>query len=469
MTKEILENLKQQIKSHNDAATALRDKYADAPQDMPQETLQDIQGHIGKVQELRAQVDIQEQLADNKDYLAQSAGVKASHHGFMPEAPGGGDVPVDGKSWREYTYKTLVSHPQLGLIPEEKSIRFNVPLAVEHKDYPDLFEAYLRKGRNSLSTKDQKTLTEGIDNAGGFLVPPDYHVELIKKVATMATVRPNARVVQTSRDVAQWPKVIYNDNDEYTSGVRLTWSGSENPATTSHRVTDPVFGMHNIPVNTAMASMPVSLNLLEDSAFDVMGLGAELFAEAFALGENDAFWNGSGVARPTGILTAANTTTDAADHIINITAATANVVNPDEIIDIAYALPAQYERNAKWYFNKTSERDIRKLKDSTSDYLWPVRNQVGSLGVVPGDILGFPIVRDEFLPDLAVTASADTFPILFGDLRGYMIVDRVGLSLQRVNEPYVEQNFTVLLGRKRVGGKVVAPWMMRAYKSLNST
>ena len=95
---------------------------------------------------------------------------------------------------------------------------------------------------------DRKTLTEGTDGAGGFIIPPDFQAEIIRKTLTLTQIRANAMVIQTSRDVAQWPKVSYTTDDKYTSGVRLTWPGESPASATVHRVTDPVFGLYSIPV-----------------------------------------------------------------------------------------------------------------------------------------------------------------------------------------------------------------------------
>jgi HK97 family phage major capsid protein len=132
------------------------------------------------------------------------------------------------------------------------------------------------------------------------------------------------------------------------------------------------------------------------------------------------------------------------------------------LIDLAYALPPQYERNAKFYMEKATEKVIRKLVGTTSgEYEWPVVNQVGALGTVQSALLGFPIVREQFVP--AVTT--DSYSVIFGDLTGYLVLDRVGLSLQRLDELYAETNITLLLARRRVGGQLIEPWKVKVQKT----
>jgi hypothetical protein len=50
-----------------------------------------------------------------------------------------------------------------------------------------------------------------------------------------------------------------------------------------------------------------------------------------------------------------------------------------------------------------------------------------------------------------------------------MIVDRVGLSVQRFDEIYSETNNALLLGRKRVGGQLLEAYKLSCYRYQTST
>ncbi|HEY1409580.1 MAG TPA: phage major capsid protein [Promineifilum sp.] len=424
-------------------------KIAEAKQltaggDVTPEVAEKVNGLLGQADELKVQIDMALRMADAEAFAAEPAGTKAAHHGWRQAGPDEGMPVVDYDSWREVKAGAM-------------TLRVYIPEAVTTKGYDRAFEAYMRKGKADMGPADRKTLSVGSDSAGGFLVPEDYHVELIKKTAVMATIRANARVAQTSRDMAKWPRINYTTDDKYTSGVRLTWTGETPSSATVHRVTDPVFGLLTVPVHTAMASMPITNNLLEDSAFDVLGVSSDLLGEAFALGENDAFINGTGVSRPMGIL--AQVGTSDGPGVVN--SGSAGTLTSTGLINIAYELAPQYERNAKWFMSKSTEKVIRKIVGTTSgEYSWPVENSVGALGPVPPSLLGFGIVREQFMPDM----TTDAHPIVFGDLRGYLVLDRVGLSLQRLDELYAETDITVLLARRRVGGQLIEPWRVKAQK-----
>jgi HK97 family phage major capsid protein len=415
--------------------------------EMPVDVADKITRILGEADTIRARLDAAEQLKASEEYLNSPMPPKVSWRGA---GPGEGDVDVDPKSWRSF---------KVAINGEEREVRYQVPLAVQKKGYSAAFEAYLRYGKAGIGPNDLKTLTEGADSAGGFLVPEDFQAELLKKIAAQAVIRANARVVQTSRDIVTWPRVNYTSDNKYTSGVRLTWTGEIPASATAHRVTEPIFGAVQIPVHTAMASIPLSNDLIEDSAFDVVGLSSSLLSEAFSVGEDDVFINGTGAGQPMGILAQVSTSAEGTAPAY-VVSGSASSLTANGLIDLAFSLPDQYDRNAKWYLNKSTEKVIRKLVGTTSgDYLFPTA-QAGLNQRTAPELLGYPIVRCVHVPDVA----ANAYPIIFGDLSGYIIVDRVGLSIQRLSELYAETNITLLLARKRVGGYCAEPYRIRVQK-----
>lgn len=442
-------------------AKSIEEKYAGSYEPMPKEEQERLAALLGKVDEYKATLDLFERSEKARNFVGQpgqqEAPAGAVFGGWRQAAPNEGNEEVDGKEWREVEIKVARVDLSSGLvIPDTAKVRYNVPLRVQKKGYAPAFEAYLRKGFDKLGPNDAKTLLEGTDSAGGYLVPEEFQAEIIRKMMGLATIRARARVATTGRDIARWPRVVYNADDNYTSGVRFTWTGEAPASSSAHRVTDPVFGIYSIPVHTAMASMPISMDLVEDAEFDVVGLATDMLAEAFTLGENNAFINGSGVGQPMGILTQVD-----GDGPASVVSGNASALTADGLIDLAYALAAQYEAGAVFVMNKATEKAIRKLKDTTGNYLWPVTNQFGSLGMPARELLGYPVLRDSFVPDVA----ANSYPIIFGDLRGYLVLDRVGLSVQRLTDSaYAELNLTALLARKRVGGQCIEPWRIKVQK-----
>lgn len=423
--------------------------------EMPKEVSTRIENLLGEADQIKSRIDLAERIAGGEDFLNEPEPTSLAAASWRPSGPTEGNAPIDSKSWRE-----LKAETPFGV----QTIRYHVPLAVQKKEYSPAFEAYIRKGYEFMGPNDRKTLTEGVDTAGGFLTPEDYQTELIRKMATNAVIRSLARRVTTGRDLVKWPRVNYTTDDKYTSGVRMTWTGEQPSSSTAHRVTDPVFGLLGIAVHTAMASMPLTNDLIEDAAFDVLGLSSDLMSEAFALGEDDVFLNGDGVNKPMGLLTEVNTNGPA--YVISGTSAAittgADAHSAKRMLDLYYAVPAQYRRRATWVMNSLTQKEVENLVDAQKRPL--IASLIaGSLADLtePERIKGKSIRVDEFTPDIA----ANSYPIIFGDFTGYTIVDRVGFTMQRLTEVYAETNLVVLLARKRVGGYCTEPYRLKVMKA----
>ena len=106
--------------------------------------------------------------------------------------------------------------------------------------------------------------------------------------------------------------------------------------------------------------------------------------------------------------------------------------------------------------NRATLGAVRKLQDTTGNYIF----QTGFSGQsgLPNTILGHPYVEAPDVADIAASAK----PIIFGDYRrGYMIVDRVALSVLRDGFTQAASGNVRFLARRRVGGEVVLAEAMK--------
>jgi HK97 family phage major capsid protein len=118
----------------------------------------------------------------------------------------------------------------------------------------------------------------------------------------------------------------------------------------------------------------------------------------------------------------------------------------DALITTAYALNAQYRVNANWVMNSNTTAEVRKLKDTTGQYLWQPGLQLGQ----PDRLLGYGVAAWEQMSDMV----ANQFPIAFGNWqRGYVLADRVGLRVTRDSVTAV--GFVKFYVRRREGGCVL--------------
>lgn len=351
--------------------------------------------------------------------------------------------------------------------------------------YKDAFLDYLRSmskyGRmDAIKASSMKVLQEGSDPAGGFWVIPDMRADVIKKIATIAQIRPNAFAFTTGSDIVSFPKVVYTTNDQYTSGVRFSWT-AEAPASDISEATNPVAGRVNIPVHTATAAVILTRAVMEDAQFDLLGYVTMLLGEAFGLGEDDAFITGDGIGKPQGFTTHANAATahnyttfsggmyvpsgTSAAVAWGLTGTVGATVGQTGIVGVEAALAPQYESGAKWYANKATYAALRSLTDSQTRPLWnPNDAWPNTANGMAASLLGYPIVKDQFMPALA----ASSLSVAFGDMGGYYIADRVGLSVEVLRELRALKDEVILYARKRVGGQLVHDWKVKLLKCASS-
>ena len=97
--------------------------------------------------------------------------------------------------------------------------------------------------------------------------------------------------------------------------------------------------------------------------------------------------------------------------------------------------------------NDATVKAIRKLKDSTGQYLWQASLTAGQ----PDTILNRPIITSAYVP--MIEAGAKT--IAFGDFSYYWVADRQGRSFKRLNELYAATGQVGFMAMQRVDGKLV--------------
>ena len=272
-------------------------------------------------------------------------------------------------------------------------------------------------------------LKEGADPDGGFLVPDEFENQLIQKLQEANVLRTISHVIQTNSGEHKIPVVA--------SEGTAAWLEEEAAYTESNTQFSQVsLGAHKLGT-----LIKVSEELLNDSAFDLMSYLSDEFGRRLGNAEEQAFLTGTG--QPTGILTDTNGASAGS------TAAKADALTFDDLIDLFYSLKAPYRQNAVFLMNDDTVKAIRKMKDKNDQYIWQPSVQVGQ----PDRILNCPVYTSPFMPTLAAANK----PVLFGDFNYYWIADRQGRTFKRLNELYAVTGQVGFLGSQRVDGKVILP------------
>ena len=272
-------------------------------------------------------------------------------------------------------------------------------------------------------------LQEGTDSEGGYLVPDEYERTLVEALEEENMFRQLAKVIRTSSGDRKIPVVA-------TKGT-ASWIDEEGAYTES----DDSFGQVSIGAYKVGTMIKVSEELLNDSVFDLESYIAKEFARRIGAKEEEAFFTGDGSGKPLGILAA----TGGAET--GVTAASSTAVTADELMDLFYSLKSPYRKKAVWVLNDSTIKAVRKLKDSTGQYLW----QPSLVAGTPDTLLGRPVKTSAYMPVIAAGAKT----IAFGDFSYYRIADRQGRSFKRLNELYAANGQVGFLGSQRVDGKLV--------------
>jgi HK97 family phage major capsid protein len=301
------------------------------------------------------------------------------------------------------------------------------------------------------------TMVEAADTLGGYMVPVDFQMRLLEQLAGLTVIRGRASQMNTSRDRVEFPEAT-GASGKYTSPVRVTWV-DETPTLGSVGEVNLTFGLRGVSVHTAMAEAPLSRNLIEDSAFDIEAYLAKKLAEAAAIDEDKQFIVGNGVGKPLGLLPGS-----ANYHSFReVNSGGASSLTWDGLIKVPFSVPAQYrQQKSVWLMNKATLQTIALIKDSNFGYLLqPYQFGGGEGNPIGSQLLGYPVLEDEDMPDIA----SNSFPILFGDMSAYQIIDRLGMTVERfLDSATARQNLIYYVMRRRLGGQPIETWRLSTQK-----
>ena len=317
---------------------------------------------------------------------------------------------------------------------QELSKPVNSPIT--GKPYKDEPQGEVKKGRASDEYKKamltalrsnfrqvSNVLQEGVDADGGYLVPEEYDHRLIDVLTEENIMRGIATKITTSGEhkiniAATKPAAAWIEEGEALSFGDATFE-------------QKILDAHKLHV-----AIKITEELLYDNAFGLENYIITEFGKALANAEEDAFLNGDGVGKPTGIFDK----TKGGESIGTLTAA----LKSDDVLDLIYKLKRPYRKNASFIMNDATLAQIRKLKDNNGQYLWQPSYQVGE----PDKILGYNIRTSAFAP---------TDAIAFGDYKYYNIGDRGSRSFKQLNELFAGNGMIGYVAKERVDGLLILP------------
>lgn len=296
-------------------------------------------------------------------------------------------------------------------------------------EYRSAFESYLLRGATGI-TPEHRTLFEqraGITGlSAGVIVPQTLAESIEVALKAYGGMFEAGSLLTTSKGGDLIMPTVNN------TSAKATVVAEYNQSTKSA----PSFGSETLKVYTYRTPIvPVSLELLQDSAFDLESLLSNLLAESFGRGINEDLTLGNGAGKPKGIVNWA-TASDAKPAAAAITL--------DDIIDLIKGVDSSYAQRGRFMFNRNTLYSLVKIKDTTGRYIW----QEGAKDGTPPTLFGKSYILNDDIEDIGAGKSS----MLFGDLSKYKIRMVRSFRVIRLNELLAEYLSIGLFGFARMDG-----------------
>lgn len=280
-----------------------------------------------------------------------------------------------------------------------------------------------------------KAQAEGVNTAGGVLVPEEMMNEIIILRETYGVFRKQCRVVPMGRDTLNWPR--------RTGGLTAYFMSENGSFTESNATWDNV----NLTAKKIGALTKISTELAEDAIINIADYIVDEIAYAFASKEDDCGFNGDGTSTYGGMR---GITVIAADssHTAGLYTATGHstyaTLDNTDLTGLMGKLPQYALTNAKFYCSQTAFATVFERLVAAAG-----GNSISTLdGAVQYRYLGFPIIISQKLPTTASVTG--TVTMFFGDLaKAAAMGERRGVTIRRLDERFADTDQIGILGTER--------------------
>lgn len=299
--------------------------------------------------------------------------------------------------------------------------KFGVTGKIYQQDFFEQFQHGFKTAHN--------VLQESVPTNGGYLIPTEFHDEIITALTGENVLRQISRVITTSTQHEVVIQATAPTADFIGEGQNINLSTE-------------TFNKKTIGAYKLAAGCSVTNELLADSFYDIEQHLLTEFSKAIGTREENAFLNGDGNGQPLGILPTMD-----ADTTTTITSS-GTAITADDVINLAYSLKRPYRKNACWLMNDTTLAEIRKLKDATQNYIWTQNLLTDDNNLPSMNLLGFPVYTSEYMPSI----ESEKIPILFGDFTRFIIGQRGEMTFKPLHELHALQDLSTYLLIERIDG-----------------
>ena len=304
------------------------------------------------------------------------------------------------------------------------------------------FEKYLRNGMGALNASERSMMAElrgtstqiaGSDTLGGYLVPQDFSDELDMASLFTGEVERLAKKLNTAGGaLLDYPTI----NDTATDANLISEAASVT-------VQDMTFANAQLSAYNYASQVRVSMQLLQDNAFDLNGFLAEAMGERIARATNAAFTTGTESAQPQGLITGST---------LGKTAASATAIAADDILDLIHSIDPSYRNKASFGLMAHDNiiAAIRALGiGSSNDF--PVFIPSMEAGQ-PDKLFGYNVYYNN---DMQSSIATGTKTLVAADFSKYVVRSAGGVQFVRLNERYMDELEVGFVAYARKDAKVL--------------
>lgn len=300
------------------------------------------------------------------------------------------------------------------------------------EEYRSAFASYLLHGAQGI-TPEQRAIFESRDSLAGLtagvLIPTTLASTIEKALKTFGGMFEAGSIINTSNGGDLLLPTINDTSAKATIVAEYAQSTKRTPT----------FGSVTLKAYTYRTPIiPVSQELLQDSAFNLDTLLSELLVESFGRGINEHLTTGTGVGQPKGIVTAATASS---------AMASATEITLDNLLDLIKGVNSSYAKNGKFMLNRNTLFALAKIKDSDGKYLWQENPRVGA----PATLFGKGYILNDDMEDIGAGKAS----VIFGDLSKYKIRMVRSFRVIRLNELLAEYLSIGLFGFARADGTLI--------------
>jgi len=303
---------------------------------------------------------------------------------------------------------------------------------------------YLRNGANVTNEQAvaiRNAMSTTVPAEGGFTVPSEVAAMVIDRLKAYGGMREVSTIINTAGgNPMNWPT---SDGTNELGAIV-----GQNALAPIGEITFGTIALNPFYYTSNQIALP--LELIQDSAIDVIAFVVNRLATRIARVQNLHFTVGTGTTQPDGVIPRA---------LVGKTGVTGQTltVTYDDLVDLKHSVNRAYRSGAKFMMNDLSVAIVSKLKETTGRPIWEYSTQVGA----PDSLLGCPVAIND---DMAVM-GASARSVAFGDFSYYNIRDVQGTTAMRRfdDSAFALRNQVGFCGWTRSGGNLLETAAVRVY------